>query len=382
MWLLYLHVLTRTLRTTWRVYVSFFSLDLYHVDRSIQELATLFPLDPAAITMAPTSSVFVDPSSLSLPSPQSDNSPTSPQPEHHDSPHPGPSTSRKRQRTELTPEERKDARAHRNRIAAQNSRDKRKAQFTLLERRVAELEAENRQLRAGMSSSDLQRADERRLEERERQRDRERENAELRERVKSLEEGWEAVKKVLSSQGLPPPAQAQTSSSSSTSPSSPRASNSPTTFPVLVPQTSMFPLTPSPSLSSSSLFEFEPETNESTRHLARVATAAVPHPAASLQRVDSPPLRLPDSSSTPSPPPTSNSTLTPSLSPLSLLLASNHNRRTCPLPTRRQFRHPSTRAPWMSGSARYLRRPPPFRRRLFLLLTTPRPPPPRPPPRR
>ena len=60
--------------------------------------------------------------------------------------------SRKRPRTSTsatTSEERKEARAHRNRIAAQNSRDKRKAHFSYLERRVAELEEENRRLRAG-----------------------------------------------------------------------------------------------------------------------------------------------------------------------------------------------------------------------------------------
>ena len=50
---------------------------------------------------------------------------------------------RKRSRSEVTAEERKEARAHRNRIAAQNSRDRRKAQFSYLERRVAELEEEH-----------------------------------------------------------------------------------------------------------------------------------------------------------------------------------------------------------------------------------------------
>ena len=39
--------------------------------------------------------------------------------------------------------------AHRNRIAAQNSHEKRKARFSYQERRVAELEEENRKLRAG-----------------------------------------------------------------------------------------------------------------------------------------------------------------------------------------------------------------------------------------
>ncbi|KAG5352993.1 hypothetical protein C0989_011503 [Termitomyces sp. Mn162] len=64
------------------------------------------------------------------------------------SPSPSSSSPRKRPRTDATSEERKEARAHRNRIAAQNSRDRRKAQFAYLEQRVAELEEENRILRA------------------------------------------------------------------------------------------------------------------------------------------------------------------------------------------------------------------------------------------
>jgi len=58
--------------------------------------------------------------------------------------------SRKRPRTESASEDRKEARAHRNRIAAQNSRDRRKAQFSYLESRVKDLEEENRRLRAGV----------------------------------------------------------------------------------------------------------------------------------------------------------------------------------------------------------------------------------------
>ena len=77
-------------------------------------------------------------------------SPTEPQsPESHTSDLAG-QPPRKRSRSDITPEERREARAHRNRIAAQNSRDRRKAQFAYLERRVQELEEENRQLRAGM----------------------------------------------------------------------------------------------------------------------------------------------------------------------------------------------------------------------------------------
>ena len=79
---------------------------------------------------------------------------------------------RKRARTETSPEEKREARAHRNRIAAQNSRDRRKAQFTQLEERVRSLTAENEQLRA-----ELQRERERRG-----TAEKDRENAELKER--------------------------------------------------------------------------------------------------------------------------------------------------------------------------------------------------------
>ncbi|KAJ3866694.1 hypothetical protein EV359DRAFT_79313 [Lentinula novae-zelandiae] len=144
---------------------------------------------------------FVNPASLSLPS-TSDDMFSSPSPE----PQPGPS--RKRPRTEQSSEDRKEARAHRNRIAAQNSRDRRKAQFSYLERRVAELEEENRQLRAGMgmspavatpapvlvSSAPIKSfSDEAR----------DRENEELKERIRTLEKGWDAVVKALAERGLP-----------------------------------------------------------------------------------------------------------------------------------------------------------------------------------
>ncbi|KAJ7877575.1 hypothetical protein B0H14DRAFT_3130188 [Mycena olivaceomarginata] len=82
--------------------------------------------------------------------------------------------------------ERKEARAHRNRIAAQNSRDRRKAQFCWLERRVSELEEENRRLRAGFLVAPAQ-PDSPGAEELQK------ENAELRERIKTLENGWAAV---------------------------------------------------------------------------------------------------------------------------------------------------------------------------------------------
>ncbi|KAJ3855234.1 hypothetical protein EV368DRAFT_79845 [Lentinula lateritia] len=146
-------------------------------------------------------SSFVNPASLSLPS-TSDDMFSSPSPE----PQPGPS--RKRPRTEQSSEDRKEARAHRNRIAAQNSRDRRKAQFSYLERRVAELEEENRQLRAGMgmspavatsapvlvSSAPIKSSSDEA---------RDRENEELKERIRTLEKGWDAVVKALAERGLP-----------------------------------------------------------------------------------------------------------------------------------------------------------------------------------
>ncbi|KAH6906385.1 hypothetical protein BKA70DRAFT_1287394 [Coprinopsis sp. MPI-PUGE-AT-0042] len=147
--------------------------------------------------------------------------------------------------SEMSSEERKEARAHRNRIAAQNSRDRRKAQFGWLERRVAELEEENRRLRAGLptappppsyvpapglhipllshvapamvpspqvipvlSAEDAQRAVQ--------DRERERENEELKERIRTLERGWDAVVKALQQQA-PSPVQPSPSSPSTSS---------------------------------------------------------------------------------------------------------------------------------------------------------------------
>ena len=311
---------------------------------------------------------FVDPSSLSLPSPRSDAGEDSPKRSAESLPGP----SRKRARTDMSAEERKEARAHRNRIAAQNSRDKRKAQFSALERRVAELEEENRQLRAGMSGAELQRADEKRRDEVEREKAREKENAELKERIRSLEKGWEAVMKVLAAQGLPanvvpspapapssststslptPTLSAKSPSSTSTPPTTPPTNqNTTTSFPVLVPSSPVFPLTPSPSLSSASIFSDETET---TRHLARVANDAAIPPAKSLQRVVSPSLvdlllrsrlhRLPPNN-------------LPHTASLRWLNQTPGKART------------NRMLPWKRGFARFLRAHPQCRRRFFLLL--------------
>ncbi|KZT62805.1 hypothetical protein CALCODRAFT_478719 [Calocera cornea HHB12733] len=61
-------------------------------------------------------------------------------PPHEAPPTPGP---------DATPEERRAARAQRNRIAAQSSRDRRKEEHRYLRDRIAELERENQLLRAG-----------------------------------------------------------------------------------------------------------------------------------------------------------------------------------------------------------------------------------------
>ncbi|KAJ7772631.1 hypothetical protein DFH07DRAFT_167405 [Mycena maculata] len=236
----------------------------------------------------------VNPSSLSM-----DFSP-SPAPE---SPEPGPS--RKRPRTTSSSEDRKEARAHRNRIAAQNSRDRRKAQFTYLERRVNELEEENRQLRAGVVVPPQIK-----VEEREREKAKERENEELRERIKTLEKGWDAVMKALAAQGLSTGTAPSTTAPVSEPPSAPTpeppvAQQPPQeTSPSSEPFPSMtFPISPAPShtsldfdldLSSSSSFMSSPVLSpkteqelDSTRHLARVASivGGTPPSPVALQRV-------------------------------------------------------------------------------------------------
>ena len=281
---------------------------------------------------------FVDPSSLSLPSSSLSRFPSpvssADSPSHTDEP------PRKRPRSAVTQEERKEARAHRNRIAAQNSRDRRKAQFTYLERRVAELEDENRRLRAGIltPAPPVPEPDTTTIErEREQQRkreegQRERENQELRERIRTLEMGYEAVVRALATQGnlsvassIPtPPATSPVPSTPSHIQSSPPASSSESsdvTSPASLNAASLssapsLPHSPSSSsstlidapllFSSSDSFEFPQSpaltptdtslalsqesldlslaSNTPTRHLARVVNT-VGRPAVSLQRV-------------------------------------------------------------------------------------------------
>ncbi|KAF8169665.1 hypothetical protein BJ912DRAFT_999223 [Pholiota molesta] len=217
-----------------------------------------------------SATTFIDPAALTFtpPSPAPSSSYT-----HDDDEDAGPS--RKRQRTadsndttkELSvSEQRKEARAHRNRIAAQNSRDRRKAQFTYLERRVAELEEENRRLRAGIqvppaapspaqvpatgfaSQVALSSVLEDRLRA-ERERERERENQELKERIRTLERGWDAVVKALAAQGLP------TGLTVSTAQPEPAQITAPVAIPTQQPTTTQPAYTafPSPAPSNASL---------------------------------------------------------------------------------------------------------------------------------
>ncbi|KAF9470810.1 hypothetical protein BDN70DRAFT_939414 [Pholiota conissans] len=285
-----------------------------------------------------SATTFINPSALAFnpPSPAPSSSYT-----HDDDEDAGPS--RKRQRTaDSSPndststaaptkdlslsEQRKEARAHRNRIAAQNSRDRRKAQFSYLERRVAELEEENRRLRAGMqvpstvaptvvrttgfaSQVALSAALEDRLRA-ERERERERENQELKERIRTLERGWDAVVKALAAQGLPTglgpttqpapepttaqapvvvPSQPTTTKPAYTSFPSPAPSNASLDFDITTPSTTTTsPIFSSPqSQSHSHAAQAHSTHDETTRHLARVATTGGPSLArsVSLQRV-------------------------------------------------------------------------------------------------
>lgn len=259
------------------------------------------------------------------PTPSSSSGPSSPSPD-------GPP--RKRSRSEVTPEERKEARAHRNRIAAQNSRDRRKAQFSYLERRVVELEEENRQLRAGLGVPTSQPAQ---IHHSDKDLAREKENEELKERIKTLENGWEAVIKALAASGLP--LNVPTPLSSSASQSTATAS-----CPVIVPP--VYPISPAPSTPSTSSHELDLDVFEPTRHLARVATTDAPLlSSVPQQRVDS--QRL-----------SSRSSLT-QLRNLSRLQLS---------PSMRQQQLLSTKALWKISSMRSSRRLPLSHRRPCLMV--------------
>lgn len=195
------------------------------------------------------------------------------------------SNPRKRPRSDMSPEEKREARAHRNRIAAQNSRDKRKLQFHQLEQRVAELEAENSQLRSTLSHSQPAMVLTPPLGERERQRDRE--NQELRERIKVLEQGWASVVQALTAAGQSIPALGLPPSlTQETKPSFPSlASDADSTLELIRPQSpSAASVTSTPSLTFSSR---SASTDDSARHPARMANTSdslTSVPEVSLQR--------------------------------------------------------------------------------------------------
>lgn len=256
---------------------------------------------------------------------------------------------RKRSRSDITPEERREARAHRNRIAAQNSRDRRKAQFSYLERRVAELEEENRQLRAGSGIPIVPEASQHRPVDNAR----EKENHELRERIKTLEQGWDAVIKALAASGLP---LAVPAPSSVAAPSC----SAPAPITLTTPSQIIFPPSPAPSHSSSHGNEFD--EFDSTRHLARVATTDAPLlSSVSLQRVDSQQINSNSSSALP------------------LQHCRPHNSVSATHP---RYRHlpPSTRARWRISSVKSSRRHRYSRPHLCLSISIPQakkhPPPP------
>jgi cell division protein FtsB len=224
----------------------------------------------------PQASTFFTPAASFLPS---SPAPSSSSDEHEAGP------SRKRARTDMTPEQRKEARAHRNRIAAQNSRDKRKAEFSTLHQRVAELEAENARLRAGAhvvvapATAATPLSPE--------QSQWEAENAALKERIRTLEKGWDVILKALAAQGLPTALFAPDAVPSTQPAPATQSISATTSSPVVVPASPVYPPTPvslSPSFVSPSPAFAAPELPESARHPARVATVALP--ATSLQRAD------------------------------------------------------------------------------------------------
>ena len=299
------------IRVRLRVHTAFSTTTTYPRTSFEQSASPTRPVSSLSVqTRTPTSSfhhhdpLMKRPADMDLAASPSPSEPQSP--DSHTSDLAGPP--RKRARSDVTPEERREARAHRNRIAAQNSRDRRKAQFAYLERRVQELEEENRQLRAGMGPSQLSHSHEQKHEEREKDRARDQENEELRQRIRTLETGWEAVMKALAASGLPLNVpSAPSSSSSSSSPSATVTSGHPstTTFPVFVPPSPVFPISPAPSNhSSGSSTLFDSDDFDSTRHLARVATTDAPRlSSVSLQRVDLNARRIASSWSSTSPHP-------------------------------------------------------------------------------
>ncbi|PVF99372.1 hypothetical protein CPB86DRAFT_731345 [Serendipita vermifera] len=179
----------------------------------------------------------------------------------------------------MTAEERREARAHRNRLAAQSSRDRKKAQFEQLATRLAELEEENRSLRLGLarpspSSSSLEVG-------------LLKENQDLRARVQQLELAWQNMTKILATMAIPVPLPSSSSPASTSAlpamAAAPTMMTRPTAITTNTPLSNdpKLPLSPAPTSSSSS-DSLDAITSEPTCELARFANVSV---EASLQRV-------------------------------------------------------------------------------------------------
>jgi bZIP transcription factor len=161
-------------------------------------------------------------------------------------------TPKRRARGAMTAEERREARAHRNRLAAQSSRDRKKVQFEALSTRVSQLEHENRSLRLGLSTSSSSSVADDALA---------KENAELRARIQQLEQAWQNMTKILGTMILPSQLPVQTTST---------------------PSGLNLPLSPAPSSSSPGSSESLDLASEPTCELARFVNVSI---ETSLQRV-------------------------------------------------------------------------------------------------
>lgn len=183
-----------------------------------------------------------------------------------------PSTTKRRARGSMTAEERREARAHRNRLAAQCSRDRKKAQFEALTTRVTQLEEENRSLRLGLVQQQPQPT----LSSSATNAELVKENQELRGRIQQLELAWQNMTKILGAMSIPLPPSFNAEVESQRQPVLSRTSNDTITS---------MPLSPAPTASPKSEPVEEPNVSstEPTCELARFANVSPVE--ASLQRV-------------------------------------------------------------------------------------------------
>lgn len=238
-----------------------------------------YPITTPMNSIDPTSLFFVQAASAAAaPSPAPSSS--SSQAQSQQAP-------RKRPRTDYaTSEERKEARAERNRVAAQISRDRRKAEFAELRDRVSQLERENSALRATSSSSSASAAaslftatatTSSHLES-----EREKENRELKERVRVLESALATLSQnvVNALQGVGG-GMGALSNLVSTAPAT-------ASTPTPVPANQSTPTSSSSPSTTSQLVNASDNKEVSTRHLARVACVLSPSlgDETSLQRVE------------------------------------------------------------------------------------------------